>query len=155
MFHRFIQDTHTESVEEVEETNQQQYQQQYAELDPHFRQRIELQNFVQTLQTEEERKICAYLLNQNITDPSAIKAFIDQIQDQIQTQARQKEAEVINPQVEINRSQRSLENLNALNGENLLNNLSYTLNNEQERNQLLANITQLAQMHVLQEAQKN
>lgn len=140
MFHRFIQDTHTESVEEVEETNQQQYQQQYAELDPHFRQRIELQNFVQTLQTEEERKICAYLLNQNITDPSVIKAFIDQIQDQIQTQARQKEAEVINPQVEINRSQRSLENLNALNGENLLNNLSYTLNNEQERNQLLANI---------------
>lgn len=133
MFHRYIQDTHIESTEEVEGVNQQHYQHQYDEVDPQLIQRIELQNFIKTLHTEDERRICEYLLNQNVTDPSAIRAFIDQIQAQAQAQA-----EATNPQVEIERSQRSLENLNALNYENVLNNLNYTLNNGNNNNQLLA-----------------
>ena len=138
VFHKFVQDTHTESSDEVEDQNQQHYQQQYLQLDPSAQQKLELQHFYQSLETDDERRIWEYLLNQNVTDPASIRAFIDQIQASALKQ--QENQEIQNPEAEIERSQRAIENLNALQHENLRNNLNYTLQNENQNNQLLAYI---------------
>jgi len=62
-------------------------------------------------------------LKQNVTDPTTIRALIDQIQAQARVQ--QLEVDIANPEEEIERSRKAIESLNALNHENLQNNLNY------------------------------
>ncbi|CAI2359978.1 unnamed protein product [Moneuplotes crassus] len=117
VFSAFIKDFST--LEEDEE----QYQQESQELSPEMRQRLELHQFIESLETEDERNICEYLLKQNVTDPTTIRALIDQIQ--AQARAQQLEVDIANPEEEIERSRKAIESLNALNHENLQNNLNY------------------------------
>lgn len=137
-FHQFIKDVYDEPQEEPEETNQQQYQQQVMEMDPETRQMLELRYFVESLETEDDRNIWMYLIRQNITDPTTIRALMIQLREQ--ARAQQKEMEETNPEQEIERTRKAYENLNALNQENLQNNLNYSMPAEPQNN---ANIQQM------------
>ncbi len=79
-----------------------------------------------------------YLIRQNITDPTTIRALMIQLREQ--ARAQQKEMEETNPEQEIERTRKAYENLNALNQENLQNNLNYSMPAEPQNN---ANIQQM------------
>ena len=57
VFHQFVQDTHNESSDEIEEQNQQHYHQEFMQMDPNTQKLLELHSFCQSLETEDERRI--------------------------------------------------------------------------------------------------
>jgi hypothetical protein len=97
---------------------------------------MQLNEFFQSLSTEDERQIYQYLRNQNITDPNQIRAFIQQIQ--ASAQGQQYEPVLANPADKIVRNQKVLENLSSLQYENLASNLNYAINGDNKNSHLVS-----------------
>lgn len=135
VFHRFIHDTNNDSSDEVDTPKYtQNHPHSYSENNQ-FNDR-ELNEFFQSLSSEDERQIYQYLRNQNITDPVQIKAFIKQIQ--ASAQGQQNEPNLSNPADEIERNQKVLENLSSLQYENLARNLNYAINSDNQNSHLVS-----------------
>ncbi|CAI2361695.1 unnamed protein product [Moneuplotes crassus] len=86
VFCKFIEDLHVEASNEVEETTQQPQQNERVERDQEVAQMNELQQFYDSLGSTIERRLCQHFVEQNITDPATIRAYIDAFLPQILAQ---------------------------------------------------------------------
>lgn len=113
MFCKFIEDLHVEASNEIEETTQQQQQNERVERDQEVAQMNELQQFYDSLGSKIERRLCQNLVEQNITDPATIRAYIDALLPQILAQHQESASNTLDEMLE--RARRVSDELNDQN----------------------------------------
>lgn len=140
LFERFVRDTHEDSSDERDRVTHERYENERSGYQQNsYQYNSQTSNFLN--ESDAERQAIEYLISQNMDNPELVQQLLQALQ--YNNEQRQKaEQQEINPVDEITRSQMLIQHLNALQYENLENNLKYATQDSNINEQLLAQLMQ-------------